>query len=377
MPPVNKPAAIDPANPDEFVRERSDAEADEIEAAIDQLGGELDDASYVLVSKWEDKAGTYSRLERCPVPGFDSMRVASKYGPGSYRFQLRIGGKVRKQSTLSFGLRDKQETAAPAAPASGALSGLEALGSNPLVQILLAQSAKQEAFLQSLLLAIVPALAGGKVAAPGAAISGADLIAAMREGRESAARTPVGHEPILDALQIGMEIAGSGGNGKRGENGSGGILERLAPRLLGLIETGMQNHSSRHGSAVSPPLQGRAPAPLQSGTLEAESAPGGLTPPDPRIAILRQVAPHLLQEARADHDPDAFGLYIAERASGELKDLLVELVGMPRDERLALLTQAEPKLATYPAWLEAVALAIQEAWSADETEMVGAAADAL
>lgn len=336
----------------------------ELERIVQELG--TDDNAFVSVARWSDEKQDWLIIRRYPAASFDLYKIPSLHGGGQYRFRVYQGGKQQKQATMFFE-GDPAAVAAPApnpaapapVPAGG---GLEAR----LLELTLQNSARQEAFMQQLILAFVGVI-GGKGAGGGSAITGADLIAAIREGRESAnaskPATPI--EMFQEAVELGMGLAGK----SEGENGGGGILAHL-PRVLTLVES----FAGRAGTGAPPPgVRAPAAAALPAGAGSSAGPAPGAADENPMLSALRQFTPTILHEARGNHDPEAWGEFIAERLNGPAKDSVLALVTLPDEERRTLVLAAQPELGVYMPWVDRAVASIRSFFSDDEGDGASAA----
>jgi hypothetical protein len=341
-----------------------EGEGSDIESAIADLGT-VDESATVLVSKWDKEHGQFGRLVNCPVQGFDSMRVMQEHGPGKYQFRVRVRGKQAVQRQLVYSGKHVRE--GDPAPASAPVATPPGFGVSELLAAMMQ-------FQQNLILALVPALAGNK-GGGGASITGADLIAAIKEGRESARQLPPPATPtdmLRDAVELGMDLANGGGHKENGENGSSGIMA-LLPRALTIFENLASRSASSPGASPS-----RPPAVAALGTGPAPPAEAvGVSPEARRFEALRKFGPSLLQEARDGQDPEVWGDFLAPRIKGELKDTLYQLVQLSEVERRAAMLAAEPQLEPYMDWVERASSVLREHWIQGNDDGEGGAASSV
>ena len=331
-------AALDTSDPIDPIRE-----------ALAQLGS--DGGAYVLVHKLEQQGSVrdWAYCVRFQVGSFDIDAIRDQFKGGTYRAKfIRSNGKCFKQAT--FLIAASAPSAAPA-PSHASTQGHQVVGAAPssLVEQLVLKSFEQTG---TLLAAIVTAIAGG-----GGGIKGADLIAAVREGREGATGGKSGLAETMEAIRMGAEL---GGGATAADNDP---LLAVAGPLMSLLERML----SRPAGATSRPSQpilvpGRtSPAPLAR-PAAPETTPAHsstLAPPpvdaEPFLKLARAYLPMMLREAVSKRDGYTWGRYMTERTKPAFRPHLEMLAAAEPAERMSLLTSLEPAFAQHAEWVEEAA----------------------
>jgi hypothetical protein len=190
---------------------------------------------------------------------------------------------------------------------------------------------------------------------------------------------------VRAAVELARELA-------PGEGG-GDLLSSLAPGVLNLITTGMQqsrNAAAAHTGprAVAPlPARTPTPAPVRApGAAAAAPAPpaaagdlgsgpataaAGSIPSSAIAAFVRGYAPLLLGEARKDNDPSVLAAFAVERIPEAFRGPLMDLCRATPEARIDLLERCAPGITEYQAWIDELAAAVidefeREASSVDD-----------
>ncbi len=321
-----------------------DDEIDPLESALAEIGVDSDVVAHVF--KFQDgrevglsNAGSALCL-KCPASEFDPVGLRDEYGPGTYRVQFKRGGRIVRAAQFRL--------AAPVRPPK-AETKPEA-GGIDLMALLIEDRQRAAEFQSQLMLALVQGMQGG-----GNGVDARALIEVFREGRESATAPTPPHEAVKDFMALGLDLAKTASSGSEG----GTVLERLAPRILDIIE--------RAGNGPQPaalPAGRVAPTPTQSGPA---SQPSAQPPGDPSIeTLVAQWAPALIAEAQAQRDPYVFGQFVIERATETGRELLRQLAFLPDDKRNEVFAQIAPQAIPYARWLDGVAHGIRDWYTPDD-----------
>ena len=303
--------------------------ADEaLQQVLSELGAQH--GAVVYVYKHEPEKGTvsgWSIAHRCAVAELDLLDIQERFGGGRYRLDFKNpkGQKIRSVST-SIAEPRRPKTAEPERGAAG--GGQDRHGD----------------FLEKMLLAILP----GLLNRPSEGLKASDLLAAIREGRESARGGDGGaasFPQILEVFQAGMKIGQEAEAGQ--SNGGGDVLSVIAPKVLDLLTKALE--------APSPnPAPGAAPAPSPVRAV-VQQLPASVH------ELLRQYAPVVLAEARAGRDPYTWGQFVAERTPESLRPLLVAMVVGDEQRRRELFGTIEPRAdAAVLDWLDSACEGIGE-----------------
>ena len=322
-----------------------DAGDEDLAAALEQFP---EGAARIRIYKWgrgQGAAGMEEGWLRCvtvPAGDFDADQIPARWGAGAFRFQV-IGsdGRTVKHFRQSFAApavlpsaADQQPRIGPVAPAGAVTDSMQAF--------MLQMFANQ----QQLLLAVL-----GRPAASSDVKVG-DVLSAFREGRSMAPAAP-SHEGIIEALRLGVEVAGERGGGSGGDNGGGGsMLENIAGRVLGILDRAM--------TAPAPAALNNPPA--RPPVAEAQPAPAG----DPLLAVARQYAPLLIAEATKGRDAFTWGSFVGERIPDAWMPVLKKLVDATPAERIRVLSSVDPRLAQHADWIETAAEGIRDAFYGDD-----------
>lgn len=318
----------------------------DLSQALDQFPH---DAAKIRVYKWgrvQGAAGLEEGWLRCatfPAAEFDADALVARWGAGNYRFQC-IGPDGRTVRHL------KQAYAAPApAPSTGPIqqpvpspvTGAGAASSDRFEAFLLAMLQNQ----QQLLLTVLGRPAGSSD------VKVSDVISAFREGRSMAPAAPAS-ETLLEALRIGVEVAGPGNAAPGGE---GSMLETIAGRVLGLLD-----------KAMTAPAPAQPPQPVAAGPPRPP-APAPTVAADPLLTLARQYAPRLLAEAEKGRDGLTWGAFVAERVPEAWLPVLARLARATAADRMRVLAGVDPRLAAHAEWIEDAAEGIRDVLGGDNT----------
>lgn len=335
------PASDQPASEPDFNLEQVE---DEVAQALDQFG-QLPQVE-VYVYKWGRVSANedgWLRCRRIPANEFSVDAIPAAYGYGHYAFKFKgpdeKGRRVwLKHVTETFAApvgADKapalpQQPPAPAQPTVGGIT-LESFMLQQLQQM------------QTLLLGVIQSKTGSDLRV-------SDLVALIREGREGAAPAGAQAASVLEAVRTGMELAG---NITTGEGGGGSMLEKLAPRMLDLLDKVLKPGAAPVAAlpANATPRPEPAPSPLLSG-----AAPGAT----PLLDLARRWAPQLIAEASKGRDGYTWGSFVSERVPEVWRAHLLMLAQAEPADRIKVLTQVDPRLADYQEWIDDAAEGIRD-----------------
>lgn len=337
---------------------------DDLATAISELGGS--GAGWVRCYKWaKSQSGNEEGWHRCykaPIEGFDPDRVAERWGPGKYRFQITDeNNRVVKVISLTF--------AAPAAagPLSAPYPTGSGAGAAPSMSAdILALYQGQQKFLESMVLALMTKGAGGS-----GGPTTSDVLEALRLGKEMAGGGPEAaglFQNVRDAVGLARELA----TGSSGEPPD--LLSSLGPPVLNLIEKLISGGGAARTArpAVAPgtqptaarprivPLPNARPRPVAPAPTSEAPAPVAAAPEleSDLTVFARTYAPILLTEAEADRDPEVWGTWIAERLPPAYARPLLEVCKLDSDKRIDILASVAPELRAYQEWIDEAAAAI-------------------
>lgn len=303
---------------------------DDLQAALDSLGADSDGS----VQVWRFQDGAFAMLDRIAARDFDPWTIGKKYGPGRYRFDLKNGrGKYVKKALERY--IAVPENAPVAAPASApAFPG----GFDP-ISMLVESSRRAETFQNALMLALIQNLGVNRGAAPaGPGLGLQDIVAVMREARESATVPAPPHETMLSLLREGMTLGREIEGNPAGESPSGAMA--LFPKLLDVIAKVLP----AHGTA--------APAASATASTAALSLERAINE-DPVNALLGMFAPQMIQAASSGQDPTAFArMVVGITPRGPMLGALRSLVFATTDQRRAAFSAGAPELLTYAKWID-------------------------
>lgn len=306
--------------------ERTD---DDLQAGIEALGADTEGS--VLIWRFQD--GGFAMLERVASRDFDPWTIGTRYGAGRYRFDFMNGrNRYVKKGIERTIARPPAEPAPAAAPVPG-FPGLDPL------QMLLEANRRSESFQSALMLALVQNM--GKGSGGGLALS--DLVAVMREARESAVVPAPPHEAMLSLLREGMTLGREIEGGDLEASSSGGFAGAL-PQLLAIVEK------------VIP----KAGAPAAPAALPPAARPEA----DPLASLLAMFSPQMIQAASSGQDPTAFArLVVSVTPPGPMAKSLRMFVFATAAQRQALYAAGAPALAPHAEWIERVCDAARNALS--------------
>ncbi len=344
-------------------------ESDSFDAMADALAQLGEDVrGYILVEKvgTEGNVQDWAYCGRYGVGHFDIEAIRARHGAGRFRARfVRSNGKTFR--TVHFLVAPCVASLGPPAAAASPATEDRSL----LTQLILKGQEQTTAILTAMIGAFGGRGSGG--------VDGADLIAAVKEGREGAS----GGNNTLEAIRLGMELSGRGGGVEQDP------LVALAGPAMNLLSQALNRTA---------PARAAAPAALPAGAPAVPSArpqrmlaepatthrvePGGtspagaeappLTPPAPTstldappelagfIGLAQAWLPTMLKEAASGRDGYTWGRYTAERVKGAFHPHLLMLADATPAERMALLTQLEPRFAAYADWLDAAAAGIHD-----------------
>lgn len=352
-------------------------DAEEAQDEISRALGELGKSGTVQVRVYRfDETGSVRDWAMCAkIAGseFDPWSVVENFGPGRYRFEFVLDGRMRKRVERRFAAPKNAETIT-----RQPIAGPIVPGNTDVLSLLLERMKASEAFSQQLVLAMIGNL--GK--SSGAGISASDLLAAIREGREqatAATAAPLPHETIIQAIQTGLDFAGR----MEPSNGGGSILKDFGPKILDLVGDIVRRtpppapSAPRMVHAAPAPIAGpgalsAGPAPIANPPNNQISAPGpALTSADLLRAFLLTHKASLLEDAAKGRNGYMLGAFFAERVPDSYLDPLYELAAAPVETRKAFLMETDPELGSISVWFEDVAKGILDSITSEAADSEG------
>ncbi len=315
--------------------------------------------SFVTVSKLDDHAKGWGYCCRVATEVFEPFQIAETYGPGRYRFSFRrANGQIAATLQRSF---CAPKSMRPAGPGMGPAAAGPDSRLAELERRIEADRAHQVGFMETLLSSLLARETGR---------SGSDLdvIAILREGRESAASQTPPHSLMMDAIRMGTDIAGltKSAGPDPGDGGNVSVLERLAPRVLDLLERGLPTGANAEAAGYK--IGRVAGATLAGAATAGVPAPGFPPSGDPIAAVIRQYSPHLIREAKAGHNPTLWAHWLWERTPDTWQEPLLKLAYADDLARRRLIAEIEPALEPYGQWIEQVCLTLVEITSDDDDD---------
>jgi hypothetical protein len=313
-----------------------EAPEDDLAAGLEALG--TDTEGSVLV--WRFKDGKFAMLTRIAARDFDPWTIGAKFGAGRYRFDFKDGRNKYVKRAIEREI--EAPPVAPVAPQAPAAVGVSPYTGLDPIAMLIQSSERAQRLQEAMMIALIQNLGHGPSAA-GGGIGLQDIVAIMREARESAAASapPAPHATMLELLREGMNL---GQQITSPGDGEGSGMSAMFPKLLDVI------------SRVLPAPGAPAPVaalPAGPGNPGNPGAARGAAVGDPVNEFLSLFAPQLIQAASSGQDPTAFArLVVNMTPRGPMLGALRRIVFATPEGRRAAFTAGAPALLPYADWID-------------------------
>lgn len=301
---------------------------EDVERALQELGAGV--ASVVLYTF--DKQGKQSYLCTMGVDEFSLENVKTQYGGGRYFARFRAaGGEFLAGKMFRV---DERWTPATVPTAPAPVGGGSELVT--VVRELLLEMRDQRNR------APAPASDPMELVAKLGAVSAqnmATMMGVMQSMNKGGGGNAVTPETMMEAVQLGVELAGKGGGGGGEDNELAKTIREFAGPLLQILSRATNSAPQRPAAAVT---EGKV-----VGTIAPTDAPAAAQGEPPWVALLRPHIPQLVKLASENADTNLWAAVIDSQAPKMAR----WLEGAARDpEFVDALLQKFPELVAYRTW---------------------------